>query len=97
VQRICAIALIPQGINNSTQPRRKLWIHCNGTAETILQGYITIRAYTLDTTLNTQAITRMENGQINLEIISGNSITKDKLGIAAAIPFSSIPIFIDFK
>lgn len=67
VQRIRAIALIPQGINNSTQPRRKLWIHCNGTAETILQGYITIRAYTLDTSLNTQAIIRMENGQINLE------------------------------
>ena len=67
VQRIRAIALIPQGINNSTQPRRKLWIHCNGAAGTIMQGYITIRAYTLDTTLNTQAITRMENGQINLE------------------------------
>lgn len=67
VQRIRAIALIPQGVNNSTQPRRKLWIHCNGAAGTIMQGYITIRAYTLDTTLNTQAITRMENGQINLE------------------------------
>lgn len=67
IQRLRTIALIPQGINNSTHPRRKIWIHCNGAAETIMQRYFTIHSFTLDTTMKTQAISRMENGRLNLD------------------------------
>lgn len=49
VQHIQTIALIPQGINNSTHPRRKIWIHCNGATEAVTQRYITIRSFTMDT------------------------------------------------
>lgn len=54
--QIQSIALIPQGINNSTFPRRKVWVHCK-IHPAVPNDYITkIYAYTLDTSLKTQAI-----------------------------------------
>lgn len=58
------IALIPQGINNSTTPRRKVLIACRvrKAGEKCEENTATIAklfAYTLNTTLSTQAISPM--------------------------------------
>ena len=50
---IQTISLIPQGINNSSFPKRKLWVHfCGNTA--IKQQSVKIYAYTLDKSSDTQ-------------------------------------------
>ena len=58
------IALIPQGINNSTTPKRKILIAChiNSAKETPQKNAATVAelfAYTLNTTLSGQAISPM--------------------------------------
>lgn len=58
------IALIPQGINNSTYPKRKIWIHCRpkGTEECITKVY----SLTLNTSLKTQALALMPGKPLTL-------------------------------
>lgn len=53
------IVTIPQGINNSTSPRRKIFLHCSFNKETTVSADTTIRAFTLNTDLKTQALSRL--------------------------------------
>ena len=48
------IALIPQGINNSSHPRRKIWIHCKPREKE--ECKTKVYSLTLNTSLKTQAL-----------------------------------------
>lgn len=53
------IVTIPQGINNSTSPRRKIFLHCSFSKETAVSTDTTIHAFTLNTDLKTQALSKL--------------------------------------
>lgn len=64
------IALIPQGINNSTRPRRKVLIRCkiHSTDNTEAQlKPIEIHTYTLNTVLKTQALSVMHEDPVLID------------------------------
>lgn len=61
-----SVVLIPQGINNSTSPRRKVWIHCNYLSPIDLDPVTKIITYTLDTSLKTQAISPVLDAPLEL-------------------------------
>lgn len=74
--QIQSIALIPQGINNSSFPRRKLWVHC-ALHSSVPEDFVTrVYSYTLDTSLKTQAISPMLD--IPLEIPQRNIVQIDR-------------------
>ena len=54
-QHLKTISLIPLGINNSSFPRRKMWVHFKTDVDSD-NGIVKIYKYTLDTSAKTQAI-----------------------------------------
>ncbi len=63
---IASVEIIPQGINNSTSPRRKLFIHCIYDAVNPMSGPTEVSAYTLNTDFKVQALSRMFEEPIQL-------------------------------
>lgn len=51
-----AISVIPQGINNSAFPRRKLWVHFKKEASVSEEAVTWVYTYALSTALQTQAL-----------------------------------------
>ena len=75
---ICKIGLIPQGINNSTYPRRKVFLRYilnPSSPETFLSKPIELHTYTLNTDLKTQALSPMHEKPVllNRSELSPNS------------------------
>lgn len=54
-----AVVTIPQGINNSTSPRRKIFLHCSISKDASVSKDTTIHALTLNTDLKMQALSRL--------------------------------------
>ena len=68
------IALIPQGINNSTTPKRKVLVSCfiqnnSSISSDPAHSSVQLFAYTLNTTLGTQAISPMLTKPVALETL----------------------------
>ena len=64
------IALIPQGINNSTRPRRKVLIRCKISStghKTTQPQSIELHTYTLNTVLKTQALSAMHEEPVLID------------------------------
>ena len=66
---IAAVALIPQGINNSSSPRRKIFMRCTVLPlkhEDAANSATKIYAFTLNTDLKTQALSRMSDKPVEV-------------------------------
>lgn len=64
------ITLIPQGINNSTHPRRKAlvrWKICSTDHDVSLRKPIELHTYTLNTVLKTQALSTMHEEPVKID------------------------------
>ena len=69
---ISTITTIPQGINNSTSPHRKIFLHCSFSKEPALSSVTTIHAFTLNTDLKTQTLSRK---LIQPAVVNQNDLT----------------------
>lgn len=65
-QYMQTISLIPQGINNSSFPRRKMWIHFTKNSATLENAVTKVYAYTLDTSLQTQALSFLQEAPLEI-------------------------------
>lgn len=59
------ISLIPQGINNSSFPKRKMWVHFNVNVPDE-NSVVKVYAYTLDTSIKTQAISLLREAPLEI-------------------------------
>lgn len=65
---ILTVETIPQGINNSTSPRRKIFIHClYNTEESFSFGTTKVSAFTLNTDLKMQALSKMFDDPVEID------------------------------
>lgn len=67
---IRSVVIVPQGINNSTKPRRKILVHsvfCPEGVDAKNKNKISIYAYTLNLDMGTQALSRMECQPVMVE------------------------------
>lgn len=73
------MALIPQGINNSSYPRRKVFLSCSvcnhdQTDSEEKRIDVQITAYTIDETLKTQAISPMKEKPVYISVQPGQNM-----------------------
>lgn len=59
------ISLIPPGINNSSFPKRKMWVHF-GTDVALDNDTVKVHKYTLDTSAKTQAISLLNEAPLEI-------------------------------
>ncbi|WP_458407291.1 hypothetical protein [Anaerotignum sp.] len=64
---ISTVVTIPQGINNSTSPRRKIFLRCSFNNEPLYTSNTKIQAFTLNTDLKTQALSKMLDAPVEVK------------------------------
>ena len=102
--KIVAISLIPQGINNSTRPRRKLFLNCVYAPDVLFDTATLeteVSTYTLNTDLKTQALSVKPDAHVMIhqfdlvdlnksirELFRKELLTRHAFGRKKTAPFS---------